>query len=110
MNNIPFLIKRFYIINQILNPKAIRGNHAHKTLNQIIFCIYGSFRLHLDDGRKKRAILIKDLSKGIYLKKKVWHSMTNFSKDCAILVVADNYYDEHDYIRDYNQFLKFVKK
>jgi SAM-dependent methyltransferase len=107
--NIPFAIKRFYFINQLSDPKAVRGMHAHKKLEQIILCINGSFDLHLDDGRRKWKIVMKDPAVGICLKSKVWHTMTNFSRDCVILVVANDYYDEKDYIRNYEEFLEYIK-
>lgn len=107
--NIPIPIKRFYFINQLFNPKAIRGMHAHKKLEQIIFCINGSFDLYLDDGVQKTKILMDNPSTGVRLRKRVWHSMTNFSRDCVILVVANDYYDEKDYIRNYEEFLEYIK-
>jgi len=107
--NVPFNIKRVYYINNLHNPKAIRGKHAHKKLKQIIFCINGSFVLGLDDGEIKQRIVMNNPSIGIILGGLLWHTMTNFSKDCAILVLADNYYKENDYIRDYSEFLKYIK-
>ena len=108
--NIPFKIKRFYIISNLINNKAIRGKHAHKKNEQCIFCINGKFTLDLDDSKKKQSITLKANSFGILLGRMLWHSMSNFSKDCIILVVANNYYKESDYIRDYDQFLKLAKR
>jgi len=108
--SVPLDIKRIYYINQLGNPKAIRGRHAHKKLEQIIFCINGSFKLKLDDGRKKQSITLKNPYYGIRLGPMLWHEMTDFSKDCVMLVLADDFYNEKDYIRDYNEFLKHVHK
>lgn len=110
LKHIPFAIKRFYFINQLAKPEAVRGKHAHKNLEQVIFCANGSFELHLDDGSEKQNILMNNPSVGIRLRKMAWHTMTKFSPDCVILVVANDYYDENDYIRDYDEFLKYVKK
>lgn len=108
--NIPFEIKKFYFINNVVDPETIRGRHAHKNLKQVLFCMSGSFELHLDDGYNKQKILMDDPSLGIILGAKIWRVMKKFSQDCAILVVADNYYRKNDYIRDYEEFLRYVKK
>jgi hypothetical protein len=107
--NIPFKIKRVYFINGFTNEKAVRGKHAHKKLNQAIFCLNGSFDLSLDDGKRKQKIRLKDPSVGIILKPMLWHTMSGFSKDCVILVLADEWYKESDYIRDYQKFKKMLR-
>lgn len=108
--NIPFNIKRVYCINDLFNKQAIRGKHAHKKLEQIIFCLNGHFTLNLDDGKKKQKILMNNPYYGVRLGPKLWHTMSKFSKDCVILVLANNYYKESDYIRNYNDFIKYVNK
>ncbi len=108
--NIPFEIKRFYFINNLFNSKAIRGRHAHKKTEQIIFCINGSFVLDLDDGINTQRITLKDHCYGIRLGAKLWHTMSKFSKDCVILVIANDYYKSDDYIRVYEDFLKYIDK
>ncbi|MCK4386482.1 MAG: FdtA/QdtA family cupin domain-containing protein [Candidatus Pacebacteria bacterium] len=107
--NIPFDIKRVYFINNLFNNKSIRGKHAHKKLKQIIFCINGHFTLNLDDGKNKQKILMNNPSYGIYLGSKLWHTMNKFSSNCVILVLAEDYYTEKDYLRNYNDFLKYIK-
>lgn len=107
---IPFLIKRFYFIRDMPASDAVRGAHAHKTLDQAIFCLGGSFELQMDDGLKKWNVLMDDPSRGYLLPKRVWHSMSKFSKDCVILVVASQHHDESDYLRDYNDFLKHISE
>ena len=105
--HVPFEIKRVFFINCLANPKAIRGKHAHKTLEQIIFCVAGSFVVHLDDGKTRQRITLNDPSWGIWLGPLLWHSMTSFSYDCVILVIASGPFDEADYIRDYEMFLRY---
>jgi len=109
LKTIPFEIKRIYYINKLLNEKAVRGKHAHKELEQIIFCINGSFKLCLDDGKIKQDIIMDNPYWGVRLGPLLWHTMENFSKDCVILVVASDYYLESDYIRSYEEFIKSVK-
>jgi WxcM-like, C-terminal len=103
--SIPFSIRRVYYISRLHNPDAVRGKHAHKELQQAIFCINGSFILDLDDGFTRTSILLNEPDRGIYLGPRLWHVMHGFSNDCVILVLASALYDESDYIRDYNEFL-----
>ena len=107
---IPFKIKRVYYINQLRNRRAIRGKHAHKTLEQIILCLQGFFSLKLDNGKHRRTIKVCQSSTGVYLAPKVWHEMSRFSKDCVILVLASDFYKKLDYIRDYDEFKRYVEK
>lgn len=107
--NVPFEIKRVYFINNLFNKKAIRGKHAHKKLEQIIFCVNGHFTLTLDDGKNKQKILMDDPCVGVRLGAKLWHTMTKFSSDCVILILASDYYKESDYIRNYDKFIKYSK-
>ena len=108
LQNIPFEIKRIYYIYDLHDLHAVRGRHAHKELEQVIFCLNGSFTLGLDDGYHKEEIVINRQNQGIYLGKGLWHTMTSFTKDCLLLVLASDHYRESDYIRDYDEFLRFI--
>jgi hypothetical protein len=108
LRDIPFEIKRIYYINNLENSVSIRGKHAHKELEQVIFCISGSFILGLDDGVATQKILMKKDNVGVILGKLLWHTMEDFSSGCVLLVVASDYFIESDYIRDYDEFLKIV--
>lgn len=108
--NISFPIKRVYYINNLYNKNAVRGHHAHKKLDQVIFCINGSFVLNLDDGKNRQKILMNDSCLGVRLGPLLWHTMEKFSADCVILVFASDYYKEKDYIRDYDSFKKYITK
>jgi hypothetical protein len=101
---VPFDIKRVYFINTLANQKAVRGKHAHQNLQQGIFCINGSFALSLDDGKNRQRIRLNDPSRGVLLGPMLWHTMSSFSYDCVILVLASAAFDEADYIRDYDEF------
>ncbi len=107
--HVPFSIKRVYFINTLANPKAVRGKHAHRKLQQAIFCINGSFTLHLDDGKTKQRIHLNDPARGILLGPMLWHTMSSFSYDCVILVLASDRFKESDYIRDYDEFLTLAR-
>jgi ubiquinone/menaquinone biosynthesis C-methylase UbiE len=106
--NIPFDMKRFYLIKDIPDFHAVRGGHAHKTLDQVIFCLSGSFQLRIDDGVTYQKLVLTSSGFGIRLGPKLWHSMRRFSKDCVILVLASNHYSESDYIRNYDDFKRYI--
>ena len=106
--NIPFAIRRVYFVNNMKSAEIARGGHAHKKTNQVIFCANGSFTLHLDDGKQKQRIVLKTPTTGVVLGPKLWHTMSNFSPGCVMLVFASDYHKESDYIRDYGEFLKYV--
>ena len=106
---IPFSIKRVYYIYGLKSGDAVRGLHAHKNLEQALFCINGSFKFMADDGKEKQYFFINNPNQGIFIGKELWHTMFEFSKDCIILVLASDYYDESDYIRDYDDFIKYIE-
>ena len=103
--NVPFDIKRFYYILNA-KPELPRGYHAHKQLVQIAFCIQGSCKMVMDDGSQKQEVYINQPNKGLMIPPMVWHEMHDFSADCVLLVLASERYDETDYIRDYEDFLR----
>ena len=107
---IPFSIKRVYYIYGLKSIDAVRGLHAHKKLEQAIFCINGSFKFMADDGKEKQYFFIDNPNQGIFIGKELWHTMFEFSKDCIILVFASDYYNESDYIRDYDAFKKYINR
>jgi dTDP-4-dehydrorhamnose 3,5-epimerase-like enzyme len=105
MSGLPFDIKRvYYVYNTKLG--QVRGYHAHKTLHQMAVCLSGSCRMVLDDGLNRESIEMNSCSVGIDLPPMLWHEMHDFSADCILLVVASDYYDEDDYIREYIEFKK----
>jgi hypothetical protein len=106
---VPFDIKRVYFINTLANREAVRGKHAHRRLEQAIFCINGSFTLHLDDGRTSQRILLNDPSCGVRLGPLLWHTMSGFTYDCVILVLASAWFEPSDYIRDHGEFVRAAR-
>ncbi len=107
---IPFEIKRVYYIYGLTYPKALRGLHAHKALEQVLFCVNGAFKLMVDDGFNKQYFYLTDPNHGMYIGPEVWHTMFEFSDNCIILVLASDYYNEADYIREYEAFLARVRR
>ncbi|MEC4727731.1 FdtA/QdtA family cupin domain-containing protein [Shewanella sp. D64] len=101
--DIPFDIKRVYYISGTESGVA-RGFHAHKELRQVAVCVTGQCRFIMDNGSNKQEIIMDSPAKGIVIDKMLWHEMHDFSKGCVLLVMASDYYDESDYIREYNDF------
>ena len=105
--DIPFQIKRiFYIWNNTANYP--RGGHAHKQLYQAFIAIHGSCNLSVDDGCEKIEQVLDNPSSCIVIPPGLWCDINNFSSDCALLVLASEYYNEDDYIRDYPTFLDYA--
>lgn len=105
--NVPFVVKRtYYIIGT--KPDVSRGFHAHRDLEQVAICVAGSCDILLDDGLQKKNFRLCKPNQGLCINKMIWHEMHNFSLDCILLVLASEVYDEADYIRKYNAFLREV--
>lgn len=103
--NIPFSIKRvYYIFNTQEN--VSRGFHSHKNLKQVVICLTGSCRFILDNGREKQEVWLDSPSKGLFIEGSIWREMHDFSEDCILLVLASEHFDESDYVRDYNEFIR----
>ena len=101
-------IKRAYFIFET-KEGVTRGNHAHKTLNQYMVCISGSCEVVFDDGRLVEKLRLDRPNQCVSIRPLVWHSMQDFTDDCILLVLADQHYDEADYLRNYNEFLDLVR-
>lgn len=109
--HVPFEIKRVYFIYNLINHEAaVRGKHAHKRLEQALFCISGACDITVDDGRERRTITLNKTHTGLYIGPRLWHEMKNFQDNCILLVLASDLFDEDDYIRDYHRFTEYVMK
>ena len=106
--DVPFKIKRVYYIFDT-KEGVERGFHAHISLKQICIAIKGSCSFVLDDGEKREEIKLTNPNQGIFIEGLIWREMKDFSKDCVLLVVASEHYDESDYIRNYDKFLEEVR-
>jgi dTDP-4-dehydrorhamnose 3,5-epimerase-like enzyme len=105
--NIPFSVKRVYYIFDTKQGVS-RGYHAHKNLEQIIVCVSGSCRILLDDGVTRESIILNSPKHGVYINNNKWREMHDFSDNCVLMVLASNIYEESDYIRSYDEFLRLV--
>ena len=108
-HNAPFEIKRVYYIFDTKDGVE-RGFHAHINLKQICIAVKGSCTFVLDDGEKREEIKLTSPNQGLFIEGLIWREMKNFSSDCILVVLASEHYDESDYIRDYDKFLKEVKR
>ena len=107
--NTPFEIKRcYYIYNTQKDVR--RGFHAHKKLQQLAVCVSGSCSFYLDDGTSTKDIILDSPEKGLLLKGLIWREMYNFSDDCVLMVLADELYDESDYVRNYHDFQIMIQE
>ena len=106
--NVPFGLRRvFYIF--ATQEGVVRGLHAHRRLRQVAVCLSGSCRFILDDGKKREEVVLDKPSEGLLIDRMVWNEMHDFTPGCVLLVLADDHYDESEYIRDYGCFLKAVE-
>ena len=107
--DIPFEIKRIYYMYDTADGVR-RGHHAHKSLEQILICIHGSCKIHLDNGSEQKEIPLEKPYEGLYIPNNMWREMYDFSPDAVLLVLASDYYSEDDYIRNYEEFLECVRE
>lgn len=107
--DIPFSIKRVYYMYGSENGVR-RGYHAHTDLQQVLICIHGSCKVLLDDGLEKKTVELNMPHQGLHIGDYIWREMFDFSDDAVLMVLASGYYNEVDYIRDYDEFLKYVKE
>ncbi|MEH2373020.1 sugar 3,4-ketoisomerase [Nostoc sp.] len=106
--HVPFDLKRVYYLYDVPGG-AERGGHAHKQLQQLIIAMSGSFDVVLDDGHGKWRFPLNRSYYGLYISSMVWRELDNFSSGSVCMVLASTYYEESDYYRDYDEFIKAVR-
>lgn len=105
--HVPFEIARVYYLYDVPGG-ASRAGHAHKALHQVLVAMSGSFDVIVDDGRNRRTHHLNRSYYGLYIPPMVWREIDNFSSGSVCLALASAAYDEADYYRDYQDFLKAV--
>jgi dTDP-4-dehydrorhamnose 3,5-epimerase-like enzyme len=103
--SVPFDIKRVYYIFDTKEGVS-RGFHAHRNLKQVAVCVTGSCRFVLDNGKQREEVVLDKSTIGLLIDDLTWREMYDFSPDCVLMVLASEHYDEVDYIRDYEVFIK----
>ncbi|WP_297480011.1 FdtA/QdtA family cupin domain-containing protein [Thermococcus sp.] len=107
--HIPFELKRIYYLYDVPTG-AVRGGHAHISLEQVIIAVSGSFEVVIDDGYRKKSFFLNRPHYGLYIPPGMWRELVNFSSNSVALVLASEIYDEDDYIRDYDTFKRMVRE
>lgn len=103
--HVPFEIKRVYYLYDVPGG-AERGGHGHRELHQLIISMSGSFDVHLDDGLQQRSHHLNRSYQGLYVPPMVWRDIDNFSSGSVCMVLASDHFDEADYYRDYDEFVR----
>ena len=106
--HIPFDIQRVYYLYDVPGG-AERGGHAHKALSQLIIAMAGSFDVVLEDGSERKRFHLNRSYYGLYVCPMIWRELDNFSSGSVCMVLASNLYDEADYYRDYQEYLRALK-
>lgn len=105
--NIPFDIKRVYWLYDVPGGEC-RGGHSHKQIKEILIAVSGSFHVTLDTGKEKQTFLLNHPYQGLLIDTKTWRTLDDFSSGAVCVVLASDFYDENDYIYDYNDFLQYI--
>lgn len=105
-DTIPFDIKRVYYLYDVPTGSE-RGGHAHKNLQQFLVALSGSFDVVLNDGKEEQIITLNKPFEGLLINSGIWRELRNFSSGSICLVVASEVYIEDDYIRDFDEFIKY---
>ena len=105
---LPFAHKRYFIVFDVPSVE-VRGEHAHRTCHQFLVCVRGGVSVVVDDGEHREEFRLDSPELGLHVPPRVWATQYRYSADSALLVFASEYYDPADYIRDYDEFLAFVR-
>lgn len=109
LQHVPFKFKRSYWIYDVPGGEA-RGGHAYKKNEEFIIALSGSFDVILDNGSVKEIFSLNRSYYGLYVPNGIWREINNFSTNSLAFITASELYDAEDYIREYKEFLQFIKK
>jgi len=105
--DIPFEIRRVYWTYDV--PGGVsRGGHAHKNCREFIIAVSGSFTVTLTDGKEKKPFLLNHPYQGLLVETGVWRTLDDFSSGAVCLVLAEDFFDEADYIRNFNEYIEYI--
>jgi UDP-2-acetamido-3-amino-2,3-dideoxy-glucuronate N-acetyltransferase len=103
--HLPFEVKRYFLVYDVPS-KEVRGEHAHRKLHQFLVCVKGSVKVMIDDGEKRIEVSLENPKQGIHIPPMIWATQYHYSHDAVLMVLASDKYQESDYIRNYDEFLK----
>jgi dTDP-4-dehydrorhamnose 3,5-epimerase-like enzyme len=106
-SDLPFNVQRIFLVYDVPD-RNVRGEHAHRECHQMLFCVRGSCRVMVDDSRSRTEFLLQDPREGLHVPPGIWTVQYGHSHDAVLMVLASHPYDPSDYIRNYNEFLRFV--
>ena len=109
LKNIPFEVRRVYWTYDIPAGEH-RGGHAHKQCRELVVAVSGSFTVTLTDGQTRITHLLNRPFQALLIETGVWRTLEDFSSGAVCLVLAEDYFEEEDYIRNYDDFLGYVKE
>jgi UDP-2-acetamido-3-amino-2,3-dideoxy-glucuronate N-acetyltransferase len=101
---VPFEVKRYFLVFDVPS-EHVRGEHAHRTLQQFLVCVAGRCNVVIDDGVRRHEVVLDSPGKGVYIPAMVWATQYKFTRDAVLMVLASEYYDASEYIRDYAEFI-----
>ena len=108
MHDIPFDVKRVYWVYDVPSGEN-RGGHAHKDCREFIIAVSGSFTVTLDDGKETKTFLLNHPYQGLLVETGIWRTLEDFSSSAVCLVLASDLFDEEDYIREYEDYIKYLE-
>ena len=106
---VPFGVKRVYWTYDIPSGES-RGGHAHRQCEEFIIAVSGSFSVTLDNGSERETHYLNHRYEGLYVGTGIWRTLEDFSTGSVCLVLASEHFTEEDYIRDYDEFIQYVRK
>ncbi len=107
-SHLPFEPKRFFVVYDVPS-REVRGEHAHKELHEVLICLKGSCSVMVDDGQHRDEVVLDTPTVGLHVPPRLWRVHYKYSPDALMLSLCSDLYDSTDYIRDYDQFIEFVR-
>lgn len=105
---LPFVFKRIYYLYDVPS-NAYRGGHSHKEQSEFLIAVSGSFDVVLNDGKQTKKVTLNKPNKGLLITTNIWRELTNFSSGAVCLVLASDFFDEGDYVRNFEEFVSLKK-
>lgn len=105
-DTVPFDIKRVYYIYDV-NEEKRRGFHSHKKLEQVLICVHGTVKILVKTPKEEKVVVLNNPNKGLYIGNNIWREMFDWEDEAVLLVLASEHYDESDYIRNYDDYVKY---
>lgn len=105
--DVPFAVKRAYWVYDVPGGEC-RGGHAHKSCKEVLIALSGSFHVTVDNGEEQKTVLLNHPYQGLFIDTDVWRTLDDFSSGAVCLVLASEPFDEDDYIREYDDFLRYL--